>query len=75
MGLTPFFVDLSETLHNHYQLDTASEKTGERLFRKLISKGYIVCNRKTLFRIDPPLIINEGDFNNFIQDFRKILES
>lgn len=43
------------------------------LFEKLIEKVYIVCNRGTVFRINPELTINEELFSNFISDFRKIL--
>ncbi len=58
-----------------FALDMASEETGDRLFRKLVDKGYIVCNRKGLFRIDPPLTIKQEEFNSFIKDFKKILKS
>lgn len=58
-----------------FAMDICDEKTGDQLFKKLLAKGYIVCNRKSLFRIDPPLIITEDEFIRFIKDFRQILNS
>jgi len=57
-----------------FAMDICDEKIGDRLFKKLIDKGYIVCNRKALFRIDPPLTINEDEFDTFFRDFKEILE-
>ncbi len=57
-----------------FAMDICDEKIGDRLFKKLIDKGYIVCNRKALFRIDPPLTINEDEFDDFFRDFKEILE-
>ncbi len=57
-----------------FAIDICDENTGNSLFDKLIDKGYIVCNRKALFRIDPPLIINEDEFYSFIREFKNILE-
>ncbi len=56
-----------------FAIDLCDEKTGDRIYQKLLDKGYIVCNRKSLFRIDPPLTINEDDFSEFINDFKNIL--
>ncbi len=58
-----------------FAIDLCNEKTGDRIYQKLLDKGYIVCNRKSLFRIDPPLTINENDFNVFFNDFKTILKS
>jgi acetylornithine aminotransferase len=51
--------------------DTA---TGDEIYHKLLAKGYIVCNRDALFRVDPPLIIEDEDFRNFMADFQKIID-
>ena len=57
-----------------FAIDICNEKTGDSIYRKLLDKGYIVCNRKSLFRIDPPLSITEDEFDGFIRDFRNILK-
>ena len=56
-------------------IDISNKKTGDSIYRKLLDKGYIVCNRNSLFRIDPPLSIDEGEFDDFINDFRNLLNS
>ena len=58
-----------------FAVDICDETTGDRLFKELIGKGYIVGNRKSLFRIDPPLTVDEDDFGKFASDFRQILRS
>ena len=58
-----------------FAVDICNENTSEQLFNKLLNQGYILCNRKTLFRIDPPLIITENEFEKFTFDFKLILES
>jgi len=58
-----------------FAIDLSNEKTGDLIYQKLLDKGYIVCNRKSFFRIDPPLTINEDEFNTFFKDFRTILKS
>ncbi len=57
-----------------FGLDICDDNTGNKIYKKLIDKGYIVCNRDALFRIDPPLIISEDELTIFIQDFKNILE-
>ena len=56
-----------------FALDLADEETGNRIFTSLLEKGFIVCNRRGLFRIDPPLTITEEEFKSFIEAFRGIL--
>lgn len=56
-----------------FVVDICSVEVAGILFEKLIEKGYIVCNRGNLFRIDPALTIKEELFSNFISDFHKIL--
>ena len=58
-----------------FAIDIRDEKKGDRIYRKLLDNGYIVCNRKTLFRIDPPLSINEDEFYSFVNKFEDILDS
>ena len=54
-----------------FAVDIRDEKTGNRVFAELIENGYIVGNRKTFFRIDPPLIITEDECGDFVNAFRQ----
>jgi len=47
---------------------------GSELVPKLLEKGYIVCNRGGLFRIDPPLTIEEDEFREFAKDLKEVIE-
>ena len=58
-----------------FAIDICNEKIGDSIYLALLDKGYIVCNRKSLFRIDPPLAVNEDEFCIFIEEFRNILSS
>jgi len=58
-----------------FALDIVDENMGNEIFNELIEKGYIVCNRKSLFRIDPALNITENEFEEFVNAFRSILAS
>ncbi|NNL78472.1 MAG: aminotransferase class III-fold pyridoxal phosphate-dependent enzyme, partial [Desulfobacterales bacterium] len=58
-----------------FAIDICNEKIGDSIYLALLDKGYIVCNRKSLFRIDPPLSVNEDEFSIFIEEFRNILSS
>jgi acetylornithine aminotransferase len=51
-----------------------SEKTiGDRIYERLLERGYIVCNRGGMFRIDPPLVITEPEFRKFVEVFAELL--
>ncbi len=56
-----------------FALDLADENVGNEIFKELIKRGYIVCNRGALFRIDPPLTIDEAEFESFITTFKSIM--
>jgi acetylornithine aminotransferase len=56
-----------------FGIDICDVSTGDNIYRALLDKGYIVCNRKSLFRIDPPLSVDAEEFDRFIKDFREIL--
>ena len=58
-----------------FAIDICDENTGDNILKKLIDKGYIIYNRNSLFRIDPPLSVNEDEFGGFIRNFRNILKS
>jgi acetylornithine aminotransferase len=57
----------------------AADLTGERMtsdiYDDLLNRGYILGNRKIAFRIDPPLIIQEQDFQDFIEAFGEVIAS
>jgi acetylornithine aminotransferase len=58
-----------------FAVDLAGEQVGDEIYEELIEKGYIVCNRGSLFRIDPPLTINEAEFGEFIEAFAAVIAS
>ncbi len=58
-----------------FAVDLVNEQVGDEIYDELIEKGFIVCNRGSLFRIDPPLIISETEFGRFIDVFDAILAS
>ncbi len=57
-----------------FAVDIRDEAACDSIYNRLLEMGYIVCNRKTLFRIDPPLIIDEADFLAFVNAFKEILK-
>jgi len=56
-----------------FGIDLCDKITGDKIYEKLLEKGYIVCNRGGLFRIDPPLIIKEAEFRGFVNDLKRIV--
>jgi acetylornithine aminotransferase len=56
-----------------FAIDFADPALGDRVYDRLLERGYIVCNRGGLFRIDPPLIIAEADFLGFVEVLRALL--
>ncbi len=56
-----------------FAVDLVSEEVGDEIFDELIEKGFIVCNRGSLFRIDPPLTISAAEFGKFIDTLNAIL--
>ena len=58
-----------------YGIDICDTATGDAFYNKLLSKGYIVCNRDALFRVDPPLTIEEVEFSSFVADFQEIISA
>lgn len=55
-------------------VDVSDKKTTERIHNQLITEGYIVGNRGSHLRIDPPLTIAEDEMEQFTRDFAKILQ-
>jgi len=56
-----------------FAVDFAERAVGDRTYDQLLEMGYIVCNRGGMFRIDPPLMIEEADFIGFVEEFRGLL--
>lgn len=56
-------------------MDMADKDITEKIYTDLIERGYIVGNRGSSLRIDPPLIITESEFNGFIDAFKIVLHS
>jgi len=56
-----------------FAVEFAEKAVGDRIYDRLLEKGYIVCNRGGTFRIDPPLMIEESDFFGFVDVFRGLL--
>ena len=57
-----------------FGIDLCDKDTGDMIYEKLLEMGYIVCNRGGLFRIDPPLTIEEDEFREFVNDLKGIIE-
>jgi len=56
-----------------FAVEFTDEVVGNRIYDRLLENGYIVCNRGGMFRIDPPLVIEEADFLEFVGVFRSLL--
>jgi acetylornithine/N-succinyldiaminopimelate aminotransferase len=48
-----------------FAIDFNDEEYANRIYNELLKSGFIVCNRGTFLRIDPPLIIKENEFRRF----------
>lgn len=58
-----------------FALDLVDAKLADRVHDDLIEQGYIIGNRGTTFRIDPPITITEGEFEGFVEAFRGVLSA
>ena len=56
-------------------VDVARPDLATAIYDELIMRGYIVSNRKTAFRVDPPLIIEEKQFGEFLEAFKEVIDS
>ncbi|MBT3358294.1 MAG: aminotransferase class III-fold pyridoxal phosphate-dependent enzyme [Rhodospirillales bacterium] len=56
-----------------FAVEFTEKAVGDRICDRLLEKGYIVCNRGGMFRIDPPLVIEEMDFRGFVSAFGDLL--
>jgi acetylornithine aminotransferase len=57
-----------------FAIDLLDSKTANEIYNDLLDKGYIVGNRGNTFRIDPPLVLSENEFERFIDTFKAIIE-
>ena len=58
-----------------FAMDLANKDVADEIYDDLIKWGYIVGNRGTSFRIDPPLILTEAEFDGFINAFKAVILS
>ena len=56
-------------------VDIARPELTTAIYDELIMRGYIVGNRKTAFRVDPPLIIEDKQFEEFLGVFKEVIDS
>ena len=54
-------------------VDVKDQKTTERIHNELIESGYIIGNRGSFLRIDPPLTIAKEELDQFIEDLGRIV--
>ena len=53
-----------------FAVDTKNENITDSIYNYLIEKGYIVGNRGSSFRIDPPLTITKTEIDGFMEVLR-----
>lgn len=58
-----------------FAVELVSKKVGDEIYNELLEQGFIVCNRKALFRIDPSLVTTKKEFNKFINTFKSIINA
>ncbi len=58
-----------------FAIDLASAEITAEIYDELIERGYIVCNRGSFLRIDPPLTIGENEFGEFVDILSTIVSS
>lgn len=55
-------------------VDVRDAKTTDRIHDELIRRGFIIGNRGSFFRIDPPLTITDEEFDRFLEAFRGVVD-
>ena len=58
-----------------FAVDLVNKKVTDEIYNELINLGYIVGNRGSTFRIDPPLILAEAEFKEFIDTIKAVISS
>ena len=58
-----------------FAMDLKDKNMADVIYDDLIDLGYIIGNRGTSFRIDPPLILTETEFDDFFDSLKAVIES
>jgi acetylornithine aminotransferase len=58
-----------------FAMDLANKDLADEIYNDLIERGYIIGNRGTSFRIDPPLTLTEAEFDEFFEALTAVLAS
>ena len=58
-----------------FAVDLVNKDVTYEIYNELIYQGYIVGNRGATFRIDPPIIFTEAEFDGFIDAFNAAVQS
>jgi acetylornithine/N-succinyldiaminopimelate aminotransferase len=58
-----------------FAMDLANEHVANEIYSDLIKRGYILGNRGASFRIDPPLILTEAEFDGFVDALKAVIIS
>ena len=58
-----------------FAMDLANKDAADEIYSDLIDRGYIIGNRGTSFRIDPPLILTETEFDEFFNVLKAVIVS
>jgi len=58
-----------------YIIDIKNKEVTQKIYNDLVERGYIVGNRGSSLRIDPPLIITKNEIDRFIETLNKIKHS
>lgn len=54
-------------------IDLCDSETTDRVYGNLIQRGFIVGNRGTFLRVDPPLTVPEDELKNFSRAFNEVV--
>jgi acetylornithine aminotransferase len=58
-----------------FAMDFVNKDVANEIYSDLIHQGYILGNRGSSLRIDPPLILTEAEFSGFIDVFKAVMVS
>jgi acetylornithine aminotransferase len=56
-----------------FAIDMANTDVVNMIYTDMINMGYILGNRGTALRIDPPLVITEAEFDRFLKVFKTVI--
>lgn len=58
-----------------FAVDLATPEIGDAIYEALLQKGYIVCNRSGLLRMDPPLVTDDETLQGVVEAFKAAIAS